>query len=268
MSDIVILFDTGPLRTAPGVGPFMQSVQTTETKRAAALVHLRPLESGRGVLDALIEMVEAASLQVGDRLPPEIELARRLNVGRSTVREALKAWQGMGIIVRNKGAGTVLAAEVSSRSINVPLTLKLEAESLLRTRAVRRPLEIEAVRLATRNATLQQRKVIVARMAELLAVHAAGEDWRQADHRFHAAIHDASGNPLFHQLIHQMQQAFDSIYEAPFGQPHLGADTIPMHRPLAEAIADGREAEAVAAVTRIMDAVEAEVIVIMGGYNG
>ena len=238
----------------------MQSVQTTETKRAAALVHLRPLESGRGVLDALIEMVEAASLQVGDRLPPEIELARRLNVGRSTVREALKAWQGMGIIVRNKGAGTVLAAEVSSRSINVPLTLKMEAESLLRTRAVRRPLEIEAVRLATRNATLQQRKVIVARMA--------GEDWRQADHRFHAAIHDASGNPLFHQLIHQMQQAFDSIYEAPFGQPHLGADTIPMHRPLAEAIADGREAEAVAAVTRIMDAVEAEVIVIMGGYNG
>ena len=235
--------------------------------RLSALRHLKPLKSGRSVLDALVEMIDAANIQVGDRLPPEIELARRLNVGRSTIREALTTWQSMGIVVRNKGAGTILATEVSARSVNVPLTIKLEAESLLRTRAVRRPLELEATRLATRQASDKQRKIIIARMAELIAVYEAGEDWRDADHRFHDAIYDTCGNPLFGQIIRQLHQVFQNIYEAPFGKPHLGSDTIPAHKPLAEAIAAGRETQAVRISGEIMDAVEAEVRDTMRGAN-
>lgn len=244
--------------------------QTRSSKAATTedlLRHLQPLESGRGVLDALVEMIDATNLQVGDRLPPEVELARRLNVGRSTIREALKAWQGMGIVVRNKGAGTTLAAEISATSIRIPMTLKVEAESLLRTHAVRRPLEIEAVKIATRLATDQQRKVIVARMAELNAVYEAGEDWRPADARFHGVIYEASGNPLFQQLISQIHSAFHDIYETPFGKPHLGEDTIPLHRSLAEAIV----AEDVEAAARwsaeISEMVEIEVLEVMKGQK-
>lgn len=244
--------------------------QPQSTKPATTedlLQYLQPLTSGRGVLDALVEMIEFANLQIGDRLPPEVELARRLNVGRSTIREALKAWQGMGIVVRNKGAGTTLAAEISAASIQIPLTLKIEAESLLRTHAVRRPLEIEAVKIATRLATDQQRKVIVARMAELLAVYEAGEDWRPADARFHSAIYEASGNPLFQQLISQIQGAFHDIYNAPFGKPHLGQDTIPLHRPLAEAIASKDVETAARLATEISEMVEIEVLEIMKGQK-
>ena len=244
--------------------------QTRSSKAASTedlLQHLQPLESGRGVLDALVEMIEVAGLQVGDRLPPEVELARRLNVGRSTIREALKAWQGMGIVVRNKGAGTTLAAEISATSIRIPMTLKVEAESLLRTHAVRRPLEIEAVKVAARLATDQQRKVIVARMAELIAVYEAGEDWRPADARFHSAIYEASGNPLFQQLISQIHSAFHDIYKAPFGKPHLGQDSIPLHRPLAEAIA-AKDVEAAAKLAaEISEMVEIEVLEVMKGQK-
>ncbi len=211
------------------------------------------------VVDAVVALIEGEGLGVGDRLPPEIELAERLGVARSTIREVLKSWQSMGIVTRNKGAGTTLSAEISSRSIHVPLTLRLEAESLIRTHAVRRPLEIEASRLAARNATGQDRKVIVARMAELIAVFEAGEDWRPADHRFHAAIHDATGNPLFGQLIWQIHHAFHDIYDTPFGKAHLGATTIPLHKPLAEAIAAGDEHRAAELTEQILDIVEAEV---------
>ena len=244
--------------------------KTQSTKAAASedlLRHLRPLETGRGVLDALVEMIEAANLQIGDRLPPEVELARRLNVGRSTIREALKAWQGMGIVVRNKGAGTTLAAEISTSSIRIPLTLKVEAESLLRTHAVRRPLEVEAVKTATRLATDQQRKVIIARMAELIAVYEANEDWRPADARFHSAIYDASGNPLFQQLISQIHSAFHDIYKTPFGTPHLGQASIPLHRPLAEAIAAKDVDEAARLSGEISDIVEREVLEVMKGQK-
>jgi len=227
---------------------------------------LQVLPSGstsRDVLNALSAMIEAEGMQIGDRLPPEVEIARRLGIGRAKVREALTSWQNMGIVVRNKKAGTRLAAEVSANAIHLPLTLKLEAESLLRTHAVRRPLEIEAARLAALNCTEAQGRLIAARVAELMAVHAAGEDWRQADYRFHASLHDACGNPLFGQLICQIQQGFNEVYEAPFGQPHLGQATIPIHTQLAAAVIAGRAEEAARIVAEIMDMVEAEILQIM-----
>lgn len=218
-----------------------------------------PVRRNRDVLGRLIELIERQGLRPGDRLPPEIDLAERLGVARSTIREVLKSWQSMGMVVRNKGAGTRLAAEISSRSIQMPVTLTLEAESLIRTHAVRRPLEVEAARLAAANATDQDRRVILARAAALLAALEAGEDWHPHDHRFHAAIHDATGNPLFGQLIHQLHVAFHDIYDRPFGKEGLGEATLPLHLPLAEAIARGDADDSALIMARILDMVEAEV---------
>lgn len=237
-----------------------------QTKIRFAADQIRPLQagsSGRDVLNALSRMVERAELGIGDRLPPEIKLAERLGIGRAKVREALIAWQNMGVVTRNKKAGTILAAEVSRKAVRIPLTLNIEAESLLRTHAVRRPLEIEAVRLAARHVKDAQGRVIIARMTELIAVYEAGEDWRQADNRFHDAIHEASGNPLFNQLIRHILKTFHEIYDAPFGQPQLGKETIPMHRGLAEAIVGGDEETAADVMAEIMDRLENDVRAVM-----
>ncbi|MGI9486944.1 MAG: FadR/GntR family transcriptional regulator, partial [Geminicoccaceae bacterium] len=95
--------------------------------------------------------------------------------------------------------------------------------------------------------------------AELIAVYEAGEDWREADDRFHDAIHEASGNPLFNQVIRQIQKTFHEIYEAPFGEPELGRATIPMHQGLAVAIAEGDEEAAATIMAEIMDRLEDDV---------
>ncbi|MGB4826958.1 MAG: FCD domain-containing protein [Paracoccaceae bacterium] len=221
----------------------------------------------RDVLRLLAELVEAEGLGVGDRLPPEVEMARRFGLGRSTVREALRQWETLGIIARNKGAGTRIVAEVSTRSLHLPLTVQIEANSLHRMLAVRRPLEIEAVRIATRSATDEARKLIALRMAELLADHDAGEDWRPADYRFHAAIHDATGNPLFGKVINQIHRGFHDIYEAPFNQPQLGHATIPLHRDLALAIINGDQPRAVAVMERILDDVDIVATEIARGHD-
>ena len=246
----------------------LRKLPPDQTKIRLAADQIKPLEagsSGRDVLSALSRMVERAGLGIGDRLPPEIELAERLGIGRAKVREALIAWQNMGIVTRNKKAGTILAVEVSTNAIQIPLTLKVEAESLLRTHAVRRPLEIEAVRLAARHVSDAQGRVIIARMAELVTVYETGKDWREADSCFHDAIHEASGNPLFNQLIRQIQRTFHDIYDAPFGEPELGSDTIPMHQDLAEAIAKGDEETAAAVMSEIMDRVEDDVRAVVKG---
>jgi GntR family transcriptional repressor for pyruvate dehydrogenase complex len=51
------------------------------------------------VTDAIIE----GNLKCGDRIPPEMKLMEMLGVGRSTVREALKAIETLGLIERTNG---------------------------------------------------------------------------------------------------------------------------------------------------------------------
>ncbi|NBN79572.1 FCD domain-containing protein [Microvirga tunisiensis] len=207
----------------------------------------------RAALDALIALIEARGLGVGDRLPPELDLAAALGCGRSTIREILKSWENLGLVSRNKGAGTRITAEISNQSLLLPVTVKIEADSLYRTLEVRRPLEIEAARLACLRGTDEDRRHIAQRANELLADYHAGLDWRPADHRFHAAIHAASHNPLFAQIIRQVHKAFDTLYEAPFGRPHLGQSSIPIHRDLADAVIAGDAAKAEEIMAAILD---------------
>lgn len=84
-------------------------------------------------------------------------------------------------------------------------------------------------------------------------------DWRPAEYLFHSAIHHTCGNPLFGQLIRQIQQGFHEVYQTPFDQPELGQETTPIHPPLAEAVVSRNETEAVCIIEAIMDMVGAEI---------
>lgn len=220
---------------------------------------------GVAVLDALADMVQRAGLGVGDRLPPELVLAERLGVGRSTIREALNRWEGLGIIKRRRGAGTFLAAHVPSPNGHVPTMTRLEGEAQLRLMEVRRALETAAVRQAAINARPKQRREISRLCDELLTEVYAQRPWRPADAAFHAAIHDASGNPIFGQIISSLVLSFQRGPDSPFGSDDFGIDSFPPHRVLADAIVAGDPDKAAATINHILDIVEAEVRGIVTG---
>ncbi|MGN7388309.1 FadR/GntR family transcriptional regulator [Sporosarcina sp. SAFN-015] len=54
-------------------------------------------------------MIKAEGIKAGDKLPSERVLAERLQVGRSTVREALRSLELLGLIETRRGEGTYLA---------------------------------------------------------------------------------------------------------------------------------------------------------------
>jgi GntR family transcriptional regulator, transcriptional repressor for pyruvate dehydrogenase complex len=227
-----------------------------------ALKYLAPVETpakGVAVQDALVAMIEQAGLGIGDRLPPEVAMAASLGIGRSTIREAMNRWEGLGIIRRRRGDGTYLTARVQSSQGPLPTTIRLEGEALLRLLEVRRVLETGTVRRAAERATPEQRRDIAALCDELLRIVDAGLPYREADMAFHRAISDATGNPLFGQLLLHLEQAFERSEDAPFSRNAFGLASFPLHRHLSDAIMRGDPDGAETAIHAIIDSVAGEV---------
>jgi DNA-binding FadR family transcriptional regulator len=236
--------------------------------KRGALNLLEPIEMpsrGAAVLDAMAEMIDKAGLKVGDRLPPEVAIAAALGVGRSTIREALNRWEGLGLIRRRQGDGTYLTASVRASHGPLPLMVQLEGEAILRLLDVRRVIEGGTVRRAALNATPAQRAEIDALCTTLLRIVEAGQPYRAADMAFHAAICDSTGNPMFGQILQRMDEALERSVESPFSVPGFGLASFPPHRDLADAIVAADPDAAEAALQCIIDRVEAEIRDIIAG---
>ena len=57
------------------------------------------------IMGELINAIRRGKLKIGDELPAIHKLAKRLNVGQGTVREALKRMETMGIVTIEHGRG-------------------------------------------------------------------------------------------------------------------------------------------------------------------
>ena len=76
-------------------------------------VQFEPVEfepTYRKVAAALLERITDRTLSAGDRLPPELELARQFGVNRSTVREALRELESVGMLRRHRGSKLMMVS--------------------------------------------------------------------------------------------------------------------------------------------------------------
>ena len=100
-------------------------------------------------------------------------------------------------------------------------------------------------------ATLRQRTAISRLCDELLKVVAAGQPYRAA--AFHGAICNATGNPMFGQILQRMDDAFERSAGSPFSVPGFGLSSLPPHRNLSDAIVACDPSAAEAALNTIID---------------
>ncbi|MBT9385190.1 FadR family transcriptional regulator [Pseudooceanicola sp. CBS1P-1] len=213
---------------------------------------------------ALADFIQTAELKPGDRLPAERVLMETLGVGRSTIREVIGRFQALGVVEIRKGSGTYLRRRVSASTIQMPLSIDAASlgDALRLTLEVRRGLEVQASAIAAARRSETDLRQIEACLLTMEEAHEREGSAGRADLAFHLAIYDATGNPLFRQLLEQMREGFERFWDQPFDRPDFAARSFPLHRDLYEAIAAGDPAQAVAITTRILDIVEEDLEVL------
>lgn len=78
--------------------------------RAQGADEVRPSPLVEQAAARLREQITGGAWPVGTRLPGETTLAKELGVGRSTVREALRALAGAGLVRPRQGSGVFVIA--------------------------------------------------------------------------------------------------------------------------------------------------------------
>lgn len=153
------------------------------------------------VIERVEEQIVSGQLRVGDRLPPERDLAQMLGVSRAAVREALRALQAQGVLRMSVGtgpdSGTTVAA-LPSDALNRLLRLHVALANFPIQHVVdaRVMLERESARHAAKRAS----QADLEEMRELLSAmedpDCDRERFNELDTEFHVAIAEAGGNRL------------------------------------------------------------------------
>ncbi|GAA3153528.1 FadR/GntR family transcriptional regulator [Nonomuraea roseoviolacea] len=136
---------------------------------------------------------------VGTRLPGETTLAKELGVGRSTVREAIRALSGAGLLAARQGSGVYVIATEPVED----WPARLRRAAVVDLYEVRTMVEVRAARIAAARRTdedLAAMDLALARRRRA-AKEAGDAEFVDADIALHTAVVAAGRNPLLTGLF-------------------------------------------------------------------
>ena len=184
-------------------------------------------------------LIQSGELGPGDKLPTEREVSDQLNVSRTSVREALRALEALGIIEVRPGRGTFVRDSFAETlrgpgSIIIPPSLE-EIEELVEVRTM---FETRACVLAAQRALPEDIQAMQAAIDDMQRASSADDlaGLVLADTAFHRAIIGATRNSLLirleaalaHQLMHSRRMSLST--------PGKPARSIRRHQLILEAI--------------------------------
>jgi len=197
------------------------------------------------VLDQLKTTIVRGDLKPGHRLPPERELAERLGVARTSLREALKVLSHLGLVERSPG-GTVVVRDLG-QVLNEPLKYRilqqrLDRQELLEARKV---LEAELASLAALRRTdddIDNMTDIVQRASQSISY--APAEFVKLDFEFHLAIAESTQNKVLAEMFNTVRELLYDTHIRVCEVPGVIPRSHNFHRHIFMAIKDGDPAAA------------------------
>ena len=232
----------------------MTSSSPGERSSSVRMIGERILRPRQQVEERLRAAILNGDLEDGERLPPEVELARQFEVSRTTIREALRTLTSEGLIVKSPGArGGTFVQKLGSDSLGTVIQESLN--NLLRmgnveytaVAMVRQYLEVPSARLAARNATEEDLRDLREILRKQREATVGDPDVGQLDADFHSTIARASGNPVLAAFVRALHRETEPVHYLDLS-PEVGRETVIQHQNIVKAIEAGDSEAAQAAV--------------------
>ncbi|AFP41673.1 FadR/GntR family transcriptional regulator [Mycolicibacterium smegmatis] len=196
------------------------------------------------VADRLREFIDTSGMQPGDKLANVRDLAAELQVGRSSIREAVNALRAQRIVEVRHGDGIYLLQRPED-------VIESLATELVETHVdhpyiweTRQALETQCARLAAVHATDDDLRELDASLDQMRAEVEKGLPGLEGDRRFHLGVAVAAHNPLLLRLLKGLRVALDRTSETSLTRPGQPARSLEEHRGVVEAIRAGDAADA------------------------
>lgn len=181
-------------------------------------VDAAPARAWQVVLESIEADLLDGRLRTGDRLPGERELATRLGVGRSSVREALRVLEVMGLIRTGTGSGPTSGAIIIATprgGMSALLRLQVAAHGfplhdVVHTRLVLESAVVDAVSRDPERSTADVRAVLSA----MDAADLTPAEFLALDAQLHLALAEASGNIVIAAMMAGLRTAIESYVQA------------------------------------------------------
>jgi DNA-binding FadR family transcriptional regulator len=200
--------------------------------------------------DLLRGKILSGELAPGERLPTEPELSELHGVSRSTVREALRVLSSQNLVETARGVtGGTFVARPKADNISDYLTTSLGmltvhdevgVDALLEVRDL---LEVPAAGLAAHRADPQTLELLRETLVD--PAQTGLDQIQDANHRFHALLVQAAGNPLLNAVANPVfgvlvsRGVREPVVDAPYWQA-----VVDEHRAILEAVEAGDQERA------------------------
>ncbi len=205
-------------------------------------------------MERIKSLIASGIYKVGDRIPTEQELADRFGSGRSSIREAIKIFQHLGILESRVPKGTFLCDRSHISSEAITWCILLGNDDMWEIIELREVIEERSFDHFIRRCTADKQwmKEVMNRLSSETEVMKTAvetgsiEQLIQADYNFHAEIIKAGNNSLFfaiYRTLHAfMQEEIRKTYQSMKDLMDVYRD----HRQMLEVICSGNIEKAIA----------------------
>lgn len=185
--------------------------------------------------ERIIQLIIDNDWNAGDKLPNEYELADKLNVGRSTIREAIKALVSRNVLEIRRGAGTYISKKGGIADDPLGLTfVKDKFKLALDLLEVRFMIEPEIASIAAMKATEEEIDQMSTLCDEIDELILKNEPYLEKDIEFHTAIAKSSKNSVIVNLIPIINSSIAIFID--ITNQKLRKETMETHRDILNAI--------------------------------
>lgn len=163
------------------------------------------------IIEQIQERIVEGELKIGDQLPSERDLAEQFGVSRTSIREAMRTLEVIGLVESRQGGGNYIQANFE-KSLMQPLSLmfslhKSTPQDIL---SMRKFLEVEAAALAAKYISQSELKQLEIIIAGFQQPHNE-ITYSNLDKDFHYQIIKSSNNLLLSNILNVISSLIDKF---------------------------------------------------------